>query len=113
MARIAYTLMALIFRRSSLVRYQSDEDVLERALRRLKILEANSAPGQVPEERGDGAAVALFVVGIDQIGAFELEPVGGERRRKDRQRLLQVQRQLLLPELAHQLGLLLDKDDLA
>jgi hypothetical protein len=30
-----------------------------------------------------------------------------------RQRFLQLQRQLLLAELAHQLGLFLDQDDLA
>ena len=63
----------------------------------------------------DAGALGLRVVGVDQ-----LAPAIGEREVERRQRLgdrverlRQLQRELLLAELAHQLGLLLDQDELA
>jgi hypothetical protein len=65
--------------------------------------------------RGDAGALALGVIGIDQFAAVggQLQLVGRERGRDFRQRLLQMQDQLLLAQHAHQLGLVLDQNDLA
>ena len=67
------------------------------------------------KQRGDAGALALGVVGIDQLGAVihQREPVFREVRRDRVDRLLQLDRQLLLAELAHQFGLVLDQHDLA
>ena len=58
---------------------------------------------------------ALRVVGVDQLAAAvgERQVMGGKLGRNGVERVVQLQRELLLAELAHQLGLVLDQDDLA
>ena len=74
------------------------------------------ACAQVAEQRGDAGALALRVVGVDELAAVVGERPGGAAASavgNRRRAALQLQRQLLLAELAHQLGLLLDQDQLA
>ena len=49
--------------------HQVDEDVLERALRRLQVLEPDAGGAQSLEQRGDAGALALRVVGVDRARA--------------------------------------------
>ena len=95
--------------------HQADEDVLERALRRLQVAEPDVGAGEVVEQRGDAGALALGVVGVDQLLAArrQRELVAREVVRDRVERVVQLQRELLLAELVHQLGLALDQDDLA
>src|SRR5204863_8650812 len=100
--------------RSLVLPQQADEDIFQRALRRLQILEPDSCLVQIVEQRGDAGALALRVVRVDQLAAVAGKPqmmagkLGGYRV----QRIVQLQSQLLPTELAHQLGLVLDQYDL-
>jgi len=49
------------------IAHQGDEDVLERALRRLEVFEADTGPGQALQERSDRGPIAPLIVRIDQI----------------------------------------------
>ena len=71
---------------------------------------------RVVEQRRDAGVLRLGVEGVDQLAYRRAASVsswpasaGGTAV----ERLLQLQRQLLLAELAHQLGLVLDQDELA
>ena len=81
----------------------------------LQVAEPDAGAVEIAQQRGDAGALALGVVGEDQL----LPPsasVSGCAASVGRHRvelLLQMQDQLLLAELAHQLGLVLDQDDLA
>ena len=94
---------------------QADENVLQRALCRVQIPKPDAGGLQRVEQRGDAGALALGVVGVGQLLAVggEGEMVGVERRRDGVDGLVQLQRQLLAAELAHQFDLVLDQDDLA
>ncbi|HEY0438232.1 MAG TPA: ABC transporter ATP-binding protein, partial [Phenylobacterium sp.] len=72
-------------------------------------------PAELAQQLGDAGVLRLGVEGVDQLAAVRLQPqvVLRQARRHGLQRLLQVERQLLLAELAHQLGLLLHQDQLA
>src|SRR5205814_5686101 len=100
---------------SSLLLHETDEDVFERALRRLEILENDSGVAQPVEQSHDAGSLAFRIVRIRQLGAAvcELKVIRAEWRRKLRQRLLQLQRQPLLAKLLHQLDLVLHEDDRA
>jgi hypothetical protein len=81
----------------------------------VQVAHADPGLGEIGEERGDAAAPGLGVVGVDELVALrrQLEPVGGEPVGHRRERRLQLQGQSLLAELAHELGLVLDQDQLA
>ena len=51
---------------SSLLPDQTDENVLQRALRRLEVLEADAGAVEIAQQRGDAGALALGVVGVDR-----------------------------------------------
>ncbi len=70
---------------------------------------------EIVEQVGDAGALALAVIGVDQFLAVrrQRQPVRGERGRDRVDAVVQFERQLLLAELVHQLGLVLDQDDLA
>src|SRR5262245_19678312 len=99
--------------RFALSLHQADEDLLQRALRRVEVAEADVGQVEVVEQRGDASALALGVVGVDELAAAgrERQIVPRQRGRDRRKLLLQLQRELLLAELAHQLGFVLDEDD--
>ena len=63
--------------------HQADENVLERALRRLQILERDAGAVEVVEQRRDAGVLAFGVVGVGQFlaAAGRGQMVGGERRR--------------------------------
>src|SRR5215831_218379 len=101
---------------SSLLPHQIDENVLERALRRLQIGKSNPRAGKVVEQSGDaGRRSAAGIVIVGQLAAVcaERKVMLCECGWDCGQRLLQLQDELLLAELAHQFGLVLDQDDLA
>ena len=79
----------------------------------MQVAESDTCEIEVLEQAGDAGALALRVVGVDDLAA------AGRKRQSMRSKglrygiepFLQVERQLLLAELAHELGLLLDQDD--
>ncbi len=81
----------------------------------MQILEPDAGAVEIVEQCGDSGALAFGVVGVGQFlaAAGQVQIVGGERGRDRIESLAQFERQLLLAELAHQLGLVLDQDDLA
>src|SRR6185437_8082226 len=93
--------------RSSVAPHQVDEDVFERRLRGVDVLETDAGRAELVEQRGDAGALAAGIVGVDQLSSVlaERQMVRGERGWHGVERLLQLQRELLLAELAHQLGL--------
>src|SRR5207302_8772354 len=95
--------------------HQIDEDVFERGLRRVQVAEPDTCDAEVLEQGGDTGALALGIVGVDDFVAAgrKRQPMAGERLRYGVEPLLQVKRQLLLAELAHELGLVLDQNDFA
>src|SRR3984885_11564086 len=95
---------------SWLVPQQADENILQRALRRVQIPKPDTGGLQRIEQRGDAGAFAPGVVGVDQLLAVGAErQMEGFKRRGDRvDGLVQLQRQLLAAELAHQFDLVLD-----
>src|SRR5437016_1781883 len=95
---------------------EAHEDLLERALARLEILEVDAEIGQLAEQRRDlRALVARGVEDVDEPRASfgELEAVARERVRHPVERTLELEDELFFPELLHQRGLLFDEDDLA
>ena len=70
---------------------------------------------QIVEQRGDAGALALRVIGVDQLApsSASASACGASAGGTAASGSLQLERQLLLAELAHQLGLVLDQDDLA
>src|SRR6185369_15389571 len=99
---------------SSIFLHQADEDVLERALCRLEILEANAGVVELLQQPREPRAVTVGIVGIRELAAVgrALERVARQRSGNLGQRLLQLQRQLFAAELAHQVDLVLDEDQL-
>src|SRR6185295_7703293 len=83
--------------------HQVDEDVFERALRGLQILEAYPGGGEVVQESRDTGALGFGVIAVDQLPAAlrERQAVGGEPRRDCAHLLQEVKRQLLPAELLH------------
>ena len=79
----------------------------------MQVLELYAGRAQFFQQRGDAGAIVLGVIGIDQFAAVAAERklVGGKRGRNALQFVLQLQRQLLLAELAHQLRFFLDEDE--
>src|SRR3954451_17655771 len=84
---------------------QRHKDVFERALGRLQVLEDDSRLAQIVEQCGDAGALGLRIVGVDQSRsvAGELQSVSRKCRRDSIDCTLQVQNELLLAELAHEL----------
>src|SRR3984893_13782609 len=99
---------------SSSLPHQPDEDVFERAFGRVQVAEPDSRAAEIGEQRRNSAALALAVIGVDQFAAVgrQGQMVSGKRRRNGIEPCVQMQRQLLLAELAHQLGLALNQNDL-
>src|ERR1700729_1580827 len=91
--------------------YQAHENVLEGALMRLEILDRNRQLAHLVQEQRD-AGIAPSVEGAYERAALipDLRPPRGEFGRYLRERGLQMQREPLLAELAHQRRLLLDED---
>src|SRR5262245_1192007 len=92
-----------------------DKNVFERALRGVEIAEPDARIGEIIEQGRDARLAGVRVVGVGQLApaGAEREMVVGEPRRYCGERLAQVQRELFLAELAHQLGLVLHQNDLA
>ncbi len=67
------------------------------------------------DQPGDAALLALRLVGVGQSPAVvgKRKPIGRELGRHRVELLLELERHLLLAELVHQLGLVLDQDQLA
>src|SRR5262249_28843885 len=99
----------------SLRPHQIDENILERALRGIEVLEPDAGAGKISEESGDARPWALRVVGVDQLAAAigERQMVAVEFGRNGSDRVMELQCELLLAELVHQLALVLDEDQLA
>src|SRR5437588_6249795 len=78
-------------RGSSLLPDQTDENVLQRALRRLEVLEADAGAVEVLQERGDASALPLAIVGVDEVhaGGGECQVMRREFPRNDGEPLLQ------------------------
>ena len=74
-----------------------------------------SEPEKTFEQPGDAVPLALRLIGVDQrVAAIgEREVVGRKLRRNGIELLLQLELELLLAELVHQRGLVLDQDHLA
>src|SRR4029077_16581893 len=87
--------------------HQIDEDVLERALRGLQILESDAGVVQVLQQSGDAGPLALAIVSVDELVTVghERKVMAGKLGRKGIELLMQLQGQLLLAELVHELGL--------
>ena len=81
----------------------------------LQVLVADAQLAQAAQQRGDaGALLAASKVYSSSLPPFfSCEAPVGQAGGNRRQRLAQVQRELLLAELLHQRGLLLDHDQLA
>jgi hypothetical protein len=99
---MACQLIAARHRRSL---HQADEDVLERTLAGAQVLEAD-ALGEVLQQCCDAGALGLGVVGVDELVALSLQRqvVARERRSAPASGSCSGESQLLLAELAHQLG---------
>src|SRR5918999_4991772 len=101
--------------RSGALAYQADENILERALTRVQILEPDPEIADPSQQRGDPRAFGVGVENVFEFGSAVLQretPVGefgGDRCH----RLLQMESELFLAELFHQRGLLLDHDELS
>src|SRR5690606_8181919 len=90
-------------------------DFLQRALLRLEIAEAYVFRLERLEEPGYAGPLALRVVDIGELMAVprKLQRETGEALRNTLERLLEMQRHLLLAELLHQRRLFLDQDEAA
>src|SRR5271166_2301134 len=68
---------------SWLLPHEADEDILQRTLRRVQILEPDPGATDVVEQTGDPGALVLLVIGVNQLAAVvrQCQPVAGERRR--------------------------------
>src|SRR5262249_28457850 len=95
--------------------HQINEDVLKRALRGLQVLEPYPGMGQVLQQTGDAGALALAIVGVDELVTIrhEHQIMACKLGRKRIELLMQLQGQLLLAELVHELDLVLDENDVA
>src|SRR5262249_1369275 len=84
--------------------YQTDQDILQRALGGFEIGEAAPGRAEIGEQAGDAGALAPGVVVIGQVAALvrQFEMVGGKRRRDGIDARLQMQLELLPAELLHQ-----------
>ena len=84
-------------------------------MRGVEVLEHDAGAGKVGEEAGDAGPRTLCVVGIDQLAAAigERQMMAVELGRNDGERVMQLEGELLLAELVHQLVLVLDEDQLA
>src|SRR5690606_3827977 len=98
-------------RRRVPVAKEPDEDVLERALLRVQVLEVDPVLPEPPEQLGDSGRLAPRVERIDEPGSVggELEPQRRELGRHARERLSELEQKLLLPELLHQSDLFLNQ----
>src|SRR4029079_16567741 len=94
---------------------QVSEDLFERALFGAQVLEVDAELAELPQQPGDAGAVGLRVEGVDEVIAIggQRELAARELRRYLLERVLQMQRELLAAELAHQHALLFDQHDLA
>src|SRR5690606_28243159 len=94
---------------------QADEDLFQRALARLEVLEVDPELIQLPQETRNARRLVLRVEGVDQRRAVarQLELAMRELRRNALERMLQMQSELLAAELAHQRLLVLHENDLA
>src|SRR3954447_2865521 len=83
---------------------EADDNVLERALLRVEVLEADAGVAYPPEQRGHPSALGIGVEHVEQLVAVRLEREVPFRKlgRDRRHRLDEVQGQLLLAELLHQ-----------
>src|SRR5215470_20337783 len=99
---------------SSLRPHQRDENVFERAFGRVQVVKLDSGAAKISEQGRDLAALALAVVGVGQFAAVRRQDqiIAGESGWHAVEPVVEQQRQLFLAELAHQLCLLLDQDDL-
>src|SRR5579875_4141346 len=95
--------------------HEAHEDLLERALARVEVLEVDALLAEPVQEVGDAGLAACGIEGIDQLvpAGRELDRLCGERRRNAGERPFQMQGQALAAELPHQGGFLLDEDHLA
>src|SRR4249919_123333 len=114
MALIAWVFMPSCVR-SRRLPHQADEDVLERGLARMQVLEVDALLVEPAQQRRDAGLLGLRVEGVDERVA-----IVGQRQRQVREaignafeRHLQLDRQLLAAQLAHQPALVFDQDQLA
>src|SRR5262249_41710318 len=100
---------------SSTIPQEPDEDLLERALVGVEVLELDPRLGDILEKLGDAGVISLGVIGEDELAAAigDIEAVGAEPRGYGPDRLGELERELLLAELAHELVLVLDQNELA
>src|SRR5690606_31620135 len=94
---------------------QADEDLFQRALARLEVLEVDPELIQLPQETRNARRLVLRVERVDQRRAVarQLELAMSELRRDSIERMLQVQGELLAAEFLHERLLVLDENDLA
>src|SRR5919109_457850 len=97
------------------VAHQADEDVFERALIRVQILELNPEFAQPFDQGRNVPAFLIAVKGVFQLvpGRLARQSPVAQLQRNRRQRLEQAKGQLFLAELFHQLDFILDHDQLA
>ena len=81
----------------------------------IEVRDADAGGAQIAQQAGDAGALALGVVIIGDLASIlgEDEVVGRQRRRDRLNLVLQLERQAFAAEFLHQLGLVLDQDDLA
>jgi hypothetical protein len=94
---------------------EAHEDFLKRALVGVEVLEGDAELAHSPEQRGNARALRVAVIFVMEFASVRDQPhvPVGELRGYGRHRLGEVQRQLLLAELLHQLRLLLHQDQFA
>src|SRR5262245_58823076 len=81
----------------------------------MQVAEPDAEGAEIVQQRGDPGAIALGFVGVYQLPAVRREgqAMRSKRSRNSVEPLLEVKRQLLPAQLAHQLGFVLDQDELA
>src|SRR5437763_1985432 len=86
--------------------HEADENVFERALARVEVLEGDALVAQPPQQRRDAGALGIGVELIFELGPFRLQLQRPFRKRAGylAHRLGEVQRQRLAAELLHQRG---------
>src|SRR5258705_13911886 len=95
---------------SSLRPHQTYENFFQRTLRGMEIAEADATLAEIAEQGRYAGALCLCVIGVDEFASISRK---GQivRRKLLRYRfepVVEVKRQLLLAELAHQFDLVLD-----
>src|SRR3954452_11194146 len=85
--------------------HKIDENIFQRTLRGVEVLEGEAALAELLEQGGDAGALPLGVVGVNQLAPAigQRQVIGRKRVRYNLDALVEMELQLLLAELVHEL----------